>query len=215
MTTALLIAILASVAFAVTLLVSLLVVRARHSYARLDERGFQELEIVVKGKYRPDSVVVRRSIPVRLHLRRQEDTPCSGKVIFSDFHVGSRLPSYQTTTIYFVPTKCGEFLFTCEFGMYQGRLIVVEPSKLELAKIGMHEVSDSSQARLSALQAKVANIIPANDVRGEEVSPMANDPVCGMQVDEKKATAKAQYDGQTYYFCSSGCKSAFEKDPAK
>ncbi|MBI4319639.1 MAG: YHS domain-containing protein [Chloroflexi bacterium] len=44
---------------------------------------------------------------------------------------------------------------------------------------------------------------------------MAIDPVCGMQVDEKKAAAKAELGGQTYYFCSSGCKSAFEKDPAK
>ena len=44
---------------------------------------------------------------------------------------------------------------------------------------------------------------------------MAKDPVCGMQVDEKKATAKSQYNGQTYYFCCNGCKSTFEKDAAK
>ncbi len=44
---------------------------------------------------------------------------------------------------------------------------------------------------------------------------MANDPVCGMQVDEKKASAKTVYDGQTYYFCCNGCKTAFEKEPAR
>ncbi|MHB1006033.1 MAG: YHS domain-containing protein [Chloroflexota bacterium] len=44
---------------------------------------------------------------------------------------------------------------------------------------------------------------------------MAIDPVCGMQVDEKNPAAKTEYKGQTYYFCSNGCKATFEKDPAK
>ena len=41
----------------------------------------------------------------------------------------------------------------------------------------------------------------------------AIDPVCGMTV----ATATAEYrsfrDGKAYYFCSAGCKQAFDKDP--
>lgn len=44
---------------------------------------------------------------------------------------------------------------------------------------------------------------------------MAKDPVCGMQVDEKKAAATFLYKGQTYYFCAEACKRAFEKDPDK
>lgn len=44
---------------------------------------------------------------------------------------------------------------------------------------------------------------------------MAKDPVCGMEVDEKKAAATATYKGQTYYFCAQACKRAFEKDPEK
>lgn len=44
---------------------------------------------------------------------------------------------------------------------------------------------------------------------------MAKDPVCGMEVDEKKAAGKSEYQGQTYYFCSSGCKAAFDKEPQK
>jgi Cu+-exporting ATPase len=39
------------------------------------------------------------------------------------------------------------------------------------------------------------------------------DPVCGMQVDEKKAAATAQYKGRTYYFCSTACKTKFDKNP--
>ena len=41
------------------------------------------------------------------------------------------------------------------------------------------------------------------------------DPVCGMTVDPKTAGAKSEYKGQTYYFCCSGCKTAFDKNPAK
>ena len=42
---------------------------------------------------------------------------------------------------------------------------------------------------------------------------MTKDPVCGMEVDEKRATATSKHDGQTYYFCSPQCKKAFDKKP--
>lgn len=44
---------------------------------------------------------------------------------------------------------------------------------------------------------------------------MAKDPVCGMEVDPKGAGSKAEYKGETYYFCAAGCKAAFEKSPEK
>jgi len=37
---------------------------------------------------------------------------------------------------------------------------------------------------------------------------MAIDPICGMEVDEKKALS-AEFEGQTYYFCSPGCRDKF------
>jgi len=44
---------------------------------------------------------------------------------------------------------------------------------------------------------------------------MAKDPVCGMQVDEKKPAATSNYKGKSYYFCSVSCKEQFEKNPEK
>ena len=44
---------------------------------------------------------------------------------------------------------------------------------------------------------------------------MVKDLVCGMEVDPKTAAGKTEYKGQTYYFCSPGCKKAFDKDPEK
>ncbi len=36
-----------------------------------------------------------------------------------------------------------------------------------------------------------------------------------MDVNEKKAAAKSEYKGKTYYFCAQGCKAAFDKEPEK
>jgi YHS domain-containing protein len=44
---------------------------------------------------------------------------------------------------------------------------------------------------------------------------MAKDPVCGMDVDEKTAQHKSEYQGTIYYFCAPGCKRAFDKEPEK
>ncbi len=42
---------------------------------------------------------------------------------------------------------------------------------------------------------------------------MTKDVVCGMEVDEETAAAKSEYKETTYYFCSLGCKKAFDKEP--
>ncbi len=47
---------------------------------------------------------------------------------------------------------------------------------------------------------------------------MANtvhDPVCGMDIDPATAAGKSEYKEQTYYFCSLGCKKAFDENPEK
>jgi P-type Cu+ transporter len=44
---------------------------------------------------------------------------------------------------------------------------------------------------------------------------MVIDPVCGMEIDPKEAAGKSEYQGKTYYFCSTGCKKSFDKDPQK
>lgn len=41
------------------------------------------------------------------------------------------------------------------------------------------------------------------------------DPVCDMDVTPDTAAGTSEYRGQTYYFCSLGCKKDFDKDPEK
>lgn len=44
---------------------------------------------------------------------------------------------------------------------------------------------------------------------------LVKDPVCGMEIDPTSAAGKSDYKGETYYFCSPGCKVDFDKDPEK
>ncbi len=44
---------------------------------------------------------------------------------------------------------------------------------------------------------------------------MEKDPICNMDVEPNTAAGKSEYKGKTYYFCSLGCKRAFDKEPWK
>lgn len=47
-----------------------------------------------------------------------------------------------------------------------------------------------------------------------QTTDLAQDSVCGMSVDIKKAI-KTEYADRSYYFCCSHCRAAFEKEPEK
>lgn len=44
---------------------------------------------------------------------------------------------------------------------------------------------------------------------------MAQDPVCGMEVDEAQAKWRTEYQGKSYFFCGRMCKEDFDQDPQK
>ena len=39
------------------------------------------------------------------------------------------------------------------------------------------------------------------------------DPVCGMTVDPATSKHRFDYRGETYHFCSAGCRTKFAADP--
>ncbi len=51
------------------------------------------------------------------------------------------------------------------------------------------------------------------DGQFKEMVTMATDPVCGMAVEREKAAATLETDGQTFYFCSKGCRGEFASQP--
>jgi P-type Cu+ transporter len=44
---------------------------------------------------------------------------------------------------------------------------------------------------------------------------LAKDPVCGMSVDPATAKHRAEHAGETFYFCSNGCREKFVAEPAR
>jgi len=92
--------------------------------AELKERGIQEIKVVVKGGYDPDTIVVKKGIPVRLYFYRNETADCSDTIVFGDFKIRKALPAFETTAIEFTPEKEGEYVFTCGMGMMRGKLVV-------------------------------------------------------------------------------------------
>ena len=86
--------------------------------------GVQEAQIIVKGGYTPDVLVVKAGQPVRLDFLRQETASCSEMVLLPDFNKSAKLPEGETVSIAFTPETPGEYEFQCQMGMLRGKLIV-------------------------------------------------------------------------------------------
>jgi plastocyanin domain-containing protein len=90
----------------------------------LSSGGYQEAMVLVKGGYTPDLIVVEHGKPVRLNFRREEDAGCSEMVVLADFGKSAKLPQGETVPVEFLPERPGEFEFTCQMGMFRGKLVV-------------------------------------------------------------------------------------------
>lgn len=110
-------------------------VRSRPQRARTTPDGAQEASIVVRERYRPSVVVARCGVPLRLKFIRDEDNPCSQRVIFPDFGISRSLPAHRTTAVELMPQCEGEFLFTCAMGMYQGTILVTGQRRGALLRV--------------------------------------------------------------------------------
>ena len=105
--------------------------------AGVAEGGVQEVRVVVKGGYTPDTIVVRAGTPVRLQFYRDETADCSERVVFEDFAIDAALPAFQTTPVEFTPEHPGEFRFRCGMSMLKG-LLVVEPATTDRPSASPH-----------------------------------------------------------------------------
>lgn len=89
-----------------------------------EKEGVQVFDIIVKGAYSPNVIKASAGKPVKINFTRRESTECSRYVVFSDFNIRKELPEGEAVVIEFTPEKAGEYLFACDMGMYQGKLIV-------------------------------------------------------------------------------------------
>lgn len=98
--------------------------KRKATQATVKAEGVQEVNVIVKGGYTPDMIVVKRDIPVRINFYRDETAECSDTIVFGDFKIRKPLPAFKTTPVEFTPEKPGEYTFTCGMGMMRGKLIV-------------------------------------------------------------------------------------------
>lgn len=92
--------------------------------AAMTGAGVQEVQVTVKGAYSPDTIVVKRGVPVRLDFYRDEASSCTDTVVFGDFGISRPLPAFRSTPVEFTPDRTGEFTFSCGMNMVRGKLIV-------------------------------------------------------------------------------------------
>lgn len=89
-------------------------------YARLGAPGEQVVEVVVDQGYRPQAIVARAGVPLRMVFRRSDDDACMDRIVFSSPHLERRLARGTTTTIVLPAQPAGEIRFTCGMGRYHG-----------------------------------------------------------------------------------------------
>ena len=88
------------------------------------------------------------------------------------------------------------------------------PAGIDLGHIASDEIAVAILAEIVRLRAEgeldAPPTVPEATARHEEV-----DPVCGMTVDVADARYRTTHEGRTVYFCSAGCRDAFDADPAR
>jgi len=96
-------------------------------------QGVQEVHVLVKGGYSPDTIIVQAGTPVRLQFYRDETADCSDRVVFDAFGINQELPAFATTVVEFTPDRPGEYPFRCGMNMLKGLLVVEPPGERHAA----------------------------------------------------------------------------------
>lgn len=99
-------------------------VKVKGIRAALTSSGYQEQMVLVRGGYTPDVIVVQHGKPVRLNFVRQESVSCSEVVSIPAFNKSATLPEGKTVPLEFLPQEPGEYEFSCQMGMFRGKVVV-------------------------------------------------------------------------------------------
>lgn len=85
--------------------------------------GIQEVRVLVKDGYTPDTMLVEPGRPVRLIFTRKESAVCSERVVFPSLGIHRELPENQDVIVEFVADKPGVYPFSCQMNLYRGKVV--------------------------------------------------------------------------------------------
>ncbi len=83
------------------------------------------IEIKVKdGAYQPATIEAKVNQPFILRFIREDASPCAELVIFDTLHINKALLLREPIDIKLTIKEPGDYDFTCQMGMYRGKLII-------------------------------------------------------------------------------------------
>lgn len=84
------------------------------------------IEVNVKnGVYQPANIQVKVNQLITLRFIREDASPCAETVVFNSLNVSKQLPLNEPTELSLTLKNPGEYEFTCQMGMYRGKLIAI------------------------------------------------------------------------------------------
>ena len=88
------------------------------------------------------------------------------------------------------------------------------PAGLNIGASSSQEIAVSILAEIVQARKSKMTALDIEDVPVDKSALVnAQDPVCGMAVETSVANYLSEYKGKTFYFCCSGCKQTFDKQP--
>jgi len=87
--------------------------------------GDEIIDVIVDGgTYTPSIIKVKHQQPTKIRFLRKDPAPCAQWVIFDTLNISQELPVDKKLMITLKNEQKGTFEFTCQMGMYRGKLIV-------------------------------------------------------------------------------------------
>lgn len=83
------------------------------------------IEVIAEnGTYSPSFIQAGKGQSLTLRFVRKDANPCAEKVVFADLNKSADLPLEEPRDITLTIDTPGTYEFTCQMGMYRGKLLV-------------------------------------------------------------------------------------------
>lgn len=121
--------------------------------------------LVVRSGYHPADVTVEAGRPTTLFVDRQEDSPCSERLVAPDLGIDVVLASHAVTRVELPALDVGRYDIHCGMGMLHGSLIARPPASSE--QLGLEQqpeavvslgAGDTSDEEAAERQAEIADL---------------------------------------------------------